>query len=64
MFKMRSCPHNNLVGLDFRITAFFECMGEITVQVEPGLVREAVDPCLRVWLGAFDGADVVRFAIV
>ena len=61
---MGACPEVDLVGRDFRIGSGLVCGSKVVRHVEPSGVIETVDPGLGIWLGAFDGSDVVRLAEV
>ncbi len=62
--EVRARPHDDLILLDRRIHAVLERAREVRGEREPRCVRKAVNPRLRVGLGALDGPDVVRLAVV
>ena len=62
--EMRTGPHEYSVLFNRWEGPLLERARKEVVEVEPGVVREAVYPCLRVRLGAPDGADVVGLAVV
>jgi hypothetical protein len=57
-------PHVELVLGDGRICAGLEGRGIVGGHVKPAGVVQTIDPSLRVGLRAFDGAEVMRFAII
>jgi hypothetical protein len=62
--RVGTCPEEHLILSDLRISSGLEGLYIVGAKLQPTLVIEPVDPCLRVWLGTNDWPNVVRFSIV
>jgi hypothetical protein len=62
--RMWPRPNKDLVFLDWWHASFFECARKVCVKHKPRIMREAVNPSLRLWLSAAHRCQVMGFTIV
>lgn len=62
--RVRAGPHDELILINSGVRPRLERRGVVLGEGKHRFMVEPIDPCLRVGLGALDGTNVVRLAVV